>query len=242
MEYLTLYPIGDVHWGASECMESEFKTYLKRIESDDHAAVVILGDILNNGIKSSVTNVYEEKYTPKEQKRQMIELLYPIANKIIGGVRGNHCYRSAKESDIDLMEDIFYDLGIQHAYAQDMGVLKISLGEKRNGKQATYMFAFAHGAGGGSLLGGGVNKADGFQMAIEGVDGILSGHTHKPAKVPSGRLVFDPHNNKVTRTKTLIFICTSWLNASTYAERGLMKPVAFAPDTIWLNGKKKEWR
>ena len=63
-EYLTLYPIADVHWGAAECMEREFRDYLKQIQGDESAAVLLAGDILNNGIKSSKTDVYKEKYPP----------------------------------------------------------------------------------------------------------------------------------------------------------------------------------
>lgn len=223
-------------------MEKEFQAYLKAIAADDHAAVVLLGDLINNGIKSSVTNVYKEKYSPKEQKRQMVELLDTISGKIVCGVRGNHEYRSAKESDVDVMEDMFLQLGIGQAYMQDMGILKTSLGEKLNRKQATYSFGVAHGARGGQLLGSGLNKPDAFQAIVEGIDGIMSGHTHKPIKAPSARLQFDPHNNNVIRTKTLIFICTSWLGYGGYPERGMMKPTAFAPDTIRLDGRKKEWK
>ena len=100
----------------------------------------------------------------------------------------------------------------------------------------------AHGAGGGQLLGSGLNKPDSFQMAVEGVDGIISGHTHKPMKVASARFVFDPHNNTVRRENTLIFVCTSWLGPGGYSEQMLLKPVAFKPDTIMLDGTKKAWR
>jgi hypothetical protein len=147
-----------------------------------------------------------------------------------------------RETSFDVMEDICREIGIEGAYGQDVAILKISLGKKRDTKPATYSFCVTHGAGGGQLLGSAINKSDSFQMAIEGVDGIISGHTHKPVKIPSGRLVFDPRNNIVTRTKTLIFICTSWLDYDGYAAQKMMKPVAFSPDTIWLNGKQKEWR
>lgn len=243
MDYLTLYPIGDVHWGAAECMEKEFQSYLKLIEADDHAAVITLGDLINNGVKSSVTNCYAEKYRPREQKSMMIDLLSPIRDKIICGVRGNHEYRTVKDADQDVMLDIFTALSIQKtAYASDLGLVKISVGEKHNRKPATYMFGAMHGSGGGTLLGSGLNKSDSMQMCIEGIDGMLSGHTHKPAKVPSARLVFDSHNNNVIRTKTLNFICTSWLNYGGYPERMMLRPTAFAPDTIRLDGRKKEWK
>ena len=149
MGYLKLYPMADVHYGAAECMEREFAAYIKQIQDDPSAAVLLAGDLINNGIKSSITNVYEEKYTPQRQKRDMVEMLYPIRDKIVSGVRGNHEYRTVKESCQDVMEDIFERLEISDRYARDAGFIKISLGEKQNKKPATYMIYLSHGSGGG---------------------------------------------------------------------------------------------
>lgn len=239
---LTLYPIADVHLGSKECMEKEFSNHLKAIAADETARVVLVGDLLNNGIKSSVTNVYDEVYTPREQKHRMIDLLRPVREKIVCVVGGNHERRIVRETSVDVTEDICRELGIEDAYAGDMGILKVTLGKDSHNKPVTYSFCVTHGAGGGQLLGSAINKPDAFQMAIEGVDGIISGHTHKPLKVPSGRTIFDPRNNMVLRTKTLIFVCTAWLDAGGYPEQHLMKPVAFNPDMIALSGTKKEWK
>jgi predicted phosphodiesterase len=241
-EYLTLYPIADVHWGAAECMEREFQAYLRRIQEDESAAVLLAGDLINNGIKSSVTNVYEEKYTPHQQKKDMIALLEPIKHKVVAGVRGNHEYRCVKETSTDVMDDIFSKLGIDDAYACDAGFIKVSLGEKSNRKPATYMIYLSHGSGGGALLGSGLSRQDSYHMAIEGVDISVTGHVHKPTKTPSARMVFDPRNNNVIKSNTLIFVCTSWLDYAGYPERAQMRPTAFYPDTIRLDGMKKEWK
>lgn len=241
-EYITLYPISDVHWGAQECMEREFQAYLKKIQADPNAAVLLAGDLVNNGIKSSVTNVYEEKYTPHQQKKDMIALLEPIKDKIVAGVTGNHEYRSAKETSTDITDDIFETLGIGERYAGDAGFVKISVGEKSNKKPATYMIYLSHGSGGGSLLGSGLSRQDSYHMVIDGVDISISGHSHKPTKTPSARLTFDPHNNNIIKSNTLIFVCTSWLDYAGYPERAQMRPTAFYPDTIRLGGRKKEWK
>lgn len=241
-EYITLYPIGDVHWGVAECMESEFRAYLKQIENDPTAAVLLAGDLINNGIKSSVTNVYEEVYTPHEQKKMMVALLEPIKEKIIAGVCGNHEYRTIRETSTDIMDDIFCMLGIQSRYAGDVAFIKIQVGKKNNAKPATYMIYLSHGSGGGALLGSGTSRQDGYQMAIEGVDISITAHTHRPTKTPSSRLVFDAHNNVVKRRNTLIFVCTSWLRYAGYPARKQLRPTAFHPDTIRLDGKEKAWR
>lgn len=240
-DYITLYPISDVHWGAAECMEREFKAYLKRIENDPAAAVLLAGDLLNNGVKSSKTDVYREKYPPDVQKEMMIDLLEPIADKIVAGVSGNHEYRTAKDACQDVTKDIFVALRIKDRYTPDAAFIKISLGEKQNKKPATYMIYLSHGAGGGLTLGAGVSRQDNYQLSIEGVDISVSGHTHKPTKTPSARLVFDSRNNNIVRSNTLIFVCTAWLTYGGYPERGQMRPTAFYPDTIRLDGTKKMW-
>ena len=240
-EYLRLYPIADVHYGAAECMEDKFRAYIQIIRDDPHAAVILAGDLVNNGIKSSVTAVYNEKYMPGQQKRDMIEILKPVADKIICAVPGNHELRTLKEANVDITRDILEHLGCPSAYAPDMAFLKISLGCKANRKPCTYMFLVTHGSSGGVLLGSTLNKSDAMQIRVEGVDGIISGHTHKPTKTPSGRMIFDAHNNRVTITKTLIFVCTAWLDYGKYAARKMMPPTAVHPDTIVLDGREKNW-
>lgn len=241
MQYLTLYPISDVHWGAAECMECEFKAYLKKIEDDPYAGVVLAGDLINNGIRSSKTDVYREKYRPDVQKEMMIELLHPIKDKIIAGVSGNHEYRSVKEVSQDVTKDMFDVLGIKDRYVPDAAFIKVSVGEKQNKKPATYMIYLSHGSGGGSTLGAGISKQDNYQLSIEGVDISVTGHTHRPTKTPAGRLTFDPRNNNIIRSNTLIFICTAWLDYAGYPERAQMKATAFYPDTIRLDGTAKTW-
>ena len=241
MKHLTLYPISDVHWGAAECMEREFRAYLQKIQDDPTAAVVLAGDLLNNGLKSSKTDVYKEKYPPDVQKEMMIDLLEPIKDKIVAGVAGNHEYRTVRESCQDVMKDVFVALRIKDRYTPDAAFVKISVGEKANRKPATYMIYLSHGGGGGSSLGAGISKQDGYQVAIEGVDISVTGHTHKPAKVPSARLMFDSRNNNIIRSNTMIFVCTAWLDYGGYPVRAQMRPTAFYPDTIRLDGRQKKW-
>lgn len=240
-DHLSLYPISDVHLGAKECMEKEFEAYLDKIRHDDRAAVLLAGDLLNNGIKSSKTDVYREKYPPDIQKEKLIDILEPIKDKIIAGVAGNHEYRTMKESSQDVMKDVFMALQIRERYASDAVFVKISLGEKKNKKPATYMIYLSHGCGGGASLGNGLTRQDNFHAMIEGVDISITGHTHKPSKTPSARLVFDSRNNNIIRKNTLIFVCTAWLNYGGYPVRGQMKPTAFYPDTIRLDGTRKMW-
>ena len=89
---IKLYAIGDVHIGAKEADLEGFSSFLRRLESESDSYMVIVGDVLNNGIKDSVTNVYEETMPPSVQVEYAAELLEPVKDKILGCVGGNHEY------------------------------------------------------------------------------------------------------------------------------------------------------
>ena len=240
--YLNLYVLADVHFGDPACRETEFRDYLKQIENDERSAVLLAGDLINNGIKNSVTSVYAEKFPPSVQVEMMIDMLGRISDKIVAAVGGNHERRTIKECGIDPTAEILRGVGRPETYCGDSGIIKISVGEKPNGKQATYSIYLSHGCGGGAALGSGVTKQDNYQFTIEGIDVSVTGHTHKPTKTPSGRRVFDPRNNILTQKNTLIYIATSWLNYDGYPEQMQLKAAAFYPDHIVLSGKEKKWK
>jgi predicted phosphodiesterase len=62
----------------------------------------------------------------------------------------------------------------------------------------TYNLVVTHGAGGGILTGGAVNRGERFGYVIDGMDALIVGHTHKPFTTQPGKIKIDPHNNLVT--------------------------------------------
>ena len=64
-----LYVIGDLHVGAIEANIKGWEQFVQKILQDKNAYIVILGDMMNNAIKTCVSNVYEEVLRPREQKR-----------------------------------------------------------------------------------------------------------------------------------------------------------------------------
>ena len=206
MEYLTLYPIADVHWGAAECLEKEFQDYIKKIQNDPTAAVLLGGDLINNGIKSSVTDCFEEKYTPHQQKKDMIELLAPIKHKIVAGVTGNHEYRTTKESCVDIMDDIFCRLGLEIACSRRPPCKDITRTESN---QKRYYMIYL-----GTFVAVVVNllvvlRRQGAFTSVVLRCHIVTGHTQ--ATKTSDRLIFGTRAIYVYE-QHLIFVCTSLLH------------------------------
>lgn len=69
LEFIELYPISDLHIGDPTFKEKEFGQFLSYIEKTENAYVICIGDLINNAIKSSISNVYEETMPPSKQKK-----------------------------------------------------------------------------------------------------------------------------------------------------------------------------
>ena len=245
---ITVIPISDVHWGANEQMENEWLSFLNMVAKTPNVYITLGGDLLNNGLKNSLTNVYREKYMPGESKRMMAKMLEPVRDRILCAVGGNHERRSAKEADTDITLDILSKLDLEHLYRENIAFCKIQLGKPQsdNGKMSagekrpTYVLVVTHGAGGGILTGAAVNRNERFGYVIDGMDALIVGHTHKPFITQPGKIKVDPFNNRVSVKPFKVISSTSWLEYGGYAAQKMLLPTTHCLHTMTLNGKKKE--
>lgn len=231
---ITIYPISDVHFGAQECMEKDWEKFRKKVEKEKNSYIILGGDLLNNALKSSVSNVYEEKIRPRDQKKIMTEMLKPLKDKILCAVPGNHERRSGKDADDDPIYDIMCDLDKENLYRENGAFVKIKV------KDMTYILFVGHGSGGGVLTGGVVNKEERFGYALDGCDALIFGHSHKVFQTQRDKIKVDPFNNVVSFKPFKIVSMSPWLAYGGYALRALLPPGSRAQQTLILNGSKKE--
>lgn len=185
---LHIYPIGDVHIGSKECNIELFKEWVEKVRNDPYAAVVIIGDMMNMGLRNSKTNVYEECLNPMEQKELCYELLAPIADKIIAGCSGNHEYRANREVGTNPLYDVFCRLRIEDRYRQNACFLKVTVG-KQGKNPNTYGIVLTHGKS---------KKKDlDWTYSVDGADLFISGHTHLGTHQPCGKIRMDLTHEKV---------------------------------------------
>lgn len=237
-----IYPICDVHLGAAEHKESEWADFCSRVLSEPDSYIILGGDLLNNAVKSSVSNIYEERLRPREQKKLMTEMLKPLSSRILCMVSGNHERRSSKDVDDDPSYDIACKLDFEDRYRENIAFLKIQMGIQQNDGRTnpTYMLVVTHGAGGGMLTGGAVNRSERFGYVMDGCDALIVGHTHKPFVTQPAKIVIDAHNNKVSVKPFKVICSTSWLDWGGYAAQKMLTPSSFSPQIITLQGKRKE--
>ena len=241
---ITIYPVGDVHLGAIEHCGHAWNSFCEMIRKDKNKKIILVGDLLNNATRSSVSNVFEETLRPREQKKRMVEYLEPIRDHILCAVSGNHERRSGKDADNDPVYDIMTKLDLEDYYRVNAAFMKIQIGERSNAPNkghCTYTFLVTHGAGGGIYTGAAVNRNERFGNVVEGLDCLIVGHTHKGTVSRPSKIVIDAQNNKVTMKNYTVVSSVSWLNYGGYALQKMLLPSDVAkPQRIILDGKAKK--
>ena len=239
---ITIIPIADVHLGAPECMEQEFIKFVDAMKDRKDVWLCLLGDLVSNGVKNSVTNIYEETMRPASQKKMMAKILEPLADRILCAVNGNHERRSGKEVDDSPLYDICAKLDIEDRYRENIAFMKLQFGDRgMNGyERPTYTIVCSHGSGGGAMTGAGINKNERFSAYIDNLDAFISAHTHRPAVTQPGKIYIDTRNNIVSVKPFKVITATSWLRSGGYSLQKLLTPTSHALQTLTLRGDHKE--
>ena len=239
-----IIPISDVHLGAAEHMDEKWKLFCGSVLETPNTYITLGGDLINNAIRNSVSDIFKETMFPSTQKRKMAEMLKPLARegRILCAVSGNHERRSQKDCDDEPMFDIMCKLDLEHLYRENMAFVKIQIGDvKGNGaRNPTYILVVTHGAGGGIATGGAVNRNERFGYVIDGADCLVVGHTHKPFVTQPSKIFVDPRNNKISFKPFKVVSSTAWLDFGGYAAQKMLLPSSHAAQTITLCGNKKE--
>lgn len=244
-EDMFIVPISDIHLGSREHMSEKWKAFLKHVTSKPNIYITLGGDTINNSTRSSVSNIFEETMRPAEQKKAMAEMLKPLAEagRILCAVRGNHEKRSGKDADDDPMYDIMAKLDLEDIYRENVAFLKICMGERdaSGTKNPTYCLALTHGAGGGIYTGAAVNRNERFGTIIDGIDGLIVGHTHKGAITKPMKIAVDKFNNKVSYKQYVVISSVPWLQYGGYALAKMMLPATSGePQIMKLHRNEKK--
>ena len=56
--FVNIYPLGDVHLGSKECNTKFLQEWVEMVKDDPYGYAVIVGDIMNMGLKSSTKRTW----------------------------------------------------------------------------------------------------------------------------------------------------------------------------------------
>lgn len=241
---IKIYPISDLHIGAKECMLETWKSFVRQLKKEQNSYITIQGDMMSNGIKSSVTNIYEETMTPMEQKKWLADQLSDIKDKILCVVPGNHENRSKKEVDDHPLYDVCCKLDIEDRYRENAAFIVVRIGDKDGAgtRNPTYTMCVIHGSGGGIYTGASVNRNERFGTVIDNLDILIVGHAHKVVLTKPEKIVIDIQNKKVSYKPFNLVQATAWMKYGGYALQKQMLPGSHALQEIILRGNRKSVR
>ena len=231
-----IIPLGDTHIGDAGFRQKELKKTLER-GAQIGALFVFTGDILNNGLKSSVSDTYDEAIPPGDpQIDYAYEIFKPYKNLIVGAVSGNHEYRSKKDSNMNPLRQLCHMLDVP--FFGDEVLLQFRLGLKKNKKPVTYTAYVSHGCSNGSTVGA---KSNGLSRMTNIVlaDIYFGAHTHQIMAYPLSFYVPDQHNLNVVEIEQWCVSGGGYLGRTGYPIRKNMRPVLIGSPTVRLDGRER---
>jgi len=176
----TLYPIGDFHFGSAQCNEDFMKQTIAEIKDNPNAYWVGMGDMLENAIIGSKSDIYTQTVPPKEQIEYICDLLEPIKEKGLFLIAGNHEQRTMRLVGLIPEEHIAYRLGMSYVGFSCYAVFQVASSKNPN----SFNCYFHHNYGGGYTYGGKVNRAEALRRITPTADAIFSGHFHITSRIP----------------------------------------------------------
>jgi predicted phosphodiesterase len=220
-----LYPLGDFHIGSANFNESDFERLINIIETDEHAVVVLNGDIINNATKTSVSDIYRETMSPEQSIEVAVEYLERIKDKIIGVTTGNHEERTYRLTGLDPTKHICYRLGIDELYDPVSNVIFLSFGKNRGRQNVynTFVLYQTHGRGGGRTIGSKANNVARLANIIH-ADVYIHSHTHVPITFKQNYFMTNASNKGMKQVKRLFVNTNAYEGFGGYGERASYTP------------------
>jgi len=242
-----LVPLGDIHLGSRGIDIPKLKGYIDWIQKTTSAYTFLMGDIFDVATLGSPTNPHYQKMNLNEAIRFAYELFNPIKDRILGSVSGNHEERLERYAGFNPLQAFSESIGIP--YAGYSAVLRFRIGQYKRKSGLTspnveYVFFIHHGTGGGSTLGGKLNRAVKLEDVFEGADAYLVGHNH--AKALGEQYVAylsKSGNGKATiQYKRKAYVdCGAFLTYDdSYAEMGALAPSDTGAVRLRMNGTRKD--
>lgn len=177
---MTLYPLGDWHLGSRQCDIPFIERVIKEIADNPDAYWCGMGDLMENAIVGSKSDVYLQNIPPKEQMDLIVKMLDPIKDKGLFLIAGNHEQRTMRQ--VGIVPEQYISVCLKIPYLDYSCLAKFSL--KKAHWPHDFTCYFHHNYGGGYTNGGKVNRADCLRKICPTADAAFSGHFHVTSRIP----------------------------------------------------------
>lgn len=227
---LWLVPLGDVHLGSPTCDVDRFIDTLKFIKNSNYK-VILMGDLLESANKNSVgAGWVEQTKSPQEQLDVLSDVLYPIREKIILLLTGNHELRVWKDSGMDCSKVLARHLGVPYGGYSAFVYFRV-------GKQ-NYVCYAQHGSSNAMYTHTKLQAAKRTATHTE-ADLYLYGHTHALVADSEEKRYYDKRAKGVRIRKQYTVLTGGFLAyEGSYAQMKNYNPTRMGVANIYLSGEK----
>ena len=220
-----VYPLGDVHKGARTHDAGLWREWLGYLQERECVSLLGTGDFLNVAIIGSKSDVYDERMTVGEAKREIRDELRPLAElgRIDGLAPGNHEDRISRAVGDCPILDICDTLTVPYIPAAALLVYRVGGFE--------YELYIRHGSGMGQSLAS-LSKSG----TVVRADVYVTGHVHNQAVRPEDYFVRD--GDRLQRAKRYYVSSGSFLGYEKYAAQRGYQPSRLGAPRIFLDGRR----
>jgi hypothetical protein len=209
-----IYVLGDTHFGHPHCAENAIRSLVNKIHSDPNAywfgggdmcdAIIfgdkkrfepdVLPDWMLSGTSATIRNNLKD--IAKAERNRFVKTIYPIRDKCLGLIEGNHEYSIMKYHNRDYMSEFCDELEVENL--TDCAFCRLIFRRGTSSRSASIFIA--HGYGSGRTVSSEIRRLHTLSTDKD-CDIILVGHSHTFAIHPpipvmvlprSGNLMKDP--------------------------------------------------
>ncbi len=228
---LLLIGLGDIHYGSTDCDVEKLYEMVDWIKNKPNARVVLMGDLIDIGLKDSVgAGTFDNDVDPENQILDIIQILEPIQDKIICLLGGNHEERIRMRTSIDINKLIANSLDT--TYAGSTCFLKIMVGKQN------YIIWAAHGSTGSLTPAGKLNSVMKYGTYVD-ADLYMMGHVHELMHHTTDYFRVSMKDKMIIKDKRHYVITGHFLKYGGYAEQKNYAPGKNGVAKIILRKDKK---
>ena len=213
---IEIYPIHDLHYG-NECFDAHrWNELTKIILAEPNRFVCFVGDLMENAVPNSKSDMFSQTATPHEQQAFVESVFKQFADRTLAIVDGNHEFnRSTRNCGLYPLYSAACVARIDEKYRSAYAVLDVGFGDVGN-VESRAVGLITHRA---KNL-----KNFGAVDATEGFDFLFCGHDHEPEDHSRGHLCYDRRRHELTIRSIEQINCGSNLIYGCYGARAGYRP------------------
>lgn len=213
---IELYAIHDLHYGNEFFNDHRWNKLCKMILDKPNALVCFVGDLMENAVQGSKSDIFSQRATPLEQQQFVEATFKQFADRCVGIVDGNHEFnRSTRNCGLFPLYSAACIARIDHLYRSAYAVIDIGFGN-HNKRMSRAVGLLTHQA---KDL-----KSFASVDATEGFDFMFCGHDHEPKDHPRAHTCYDRQRREIS-TRNIEFIDNgAFLDFGGYGARAGWRP------------------